>query len=111
MTTLPYPVYSNTSNQSPTLRTLVGQLVSSFKLCADELKSDIINDISKEVYINTDQNLIASIIAGLLFYTMSHSWNNCIRVYEKVHGSMILICIRNNIRGNDKLSLKNYSNV
>jgi hypothetical protein len=111
MTTIPFAVDSNTSSQPITLRTLVGQLVSSLKPSADELNSDIINDISTEVYLNTDQNLVASVIAGLLFNTMSHSWNNCIRVYEKVYGSMTLVYIRNNIRGNDKLNLENFCNV
>jgi hypothetical protein len=96
------------TQKTQTLHKLVDQLVISLLPQTSELRSLIVNDVSQEIEIDTDQNLLATVLGDLLCDTVLNSWNNCIRISAKVYGYMTLVHVRNNFRESNSLALANF---
>jgi hypothetical protein len=104
-------VTEQASQQRMPLHKLVDELLTSLLPRASALKSSIVNDINQELQVNTDQNLLASVLGSLLYNTVSHSWSNRIRVSANVYDLVTHVRVRNNIRENEKQLLDNLCQI
>lgn len=91
------------TGKSLPLRKLVDQLVVSLLPRTTELRTLIVNDISQELEVSTDQHILASVLCCLLYNTVTHSESNCIRISAKAFGYTTLVHVRNNCRENEML--------
>ena len=78
-----------------TLSQLVDQLTIGFLPRTEHQKNLIVNDVKQELFINTDKNILASVLSNLLNITITHSENNCIRVSAKLFGNITLVHVKN----------------
>ncbi len=78
------------------LHNLVDQLVWSLLPRAARQGSLIVNDVQQEMLVNTDRNMLASVLGSLLYNTVAHAENNCIHVSAKSFGRVTLVHVRNN---------------
>ena len=90
------PLDLNESKPYATLRQLVDQLSLSLLPQTVQQKSLIVNDVQQEMFVNTDKNILASVLSSLLNITILHSQNNCIRVSAKLFGNITLVHVKNN---------------
>ena len=106
------PAATGQASQQPMpLHKLVDELLTSLLPRASALKSSIVNDINQDLQVNTDQNLLASVLGSLLYNTVSHSWSNQIKVSANVYGLVTYVRVRNNIRENENQLLENLSQI
>lgn len=98
METQTMPLYQNEPKHYSTLRQLVDQLSLCLLPQVVRQKILIVNDIQQELFVNTDKNILASVISSLLNITILHSQNSCIRVSAKYFGNITLVHVTNNDR-------------
>jgi len=79
-----------------TLNELVDQLMVSLLPRTLQQKSLIVNDVPDELFVNTDKNVLATIVSYLLNETVSNTEHNCIRVTAKKFGNITLVHVKNN---------------
>jgi hypothetical protein len=78
----------------PTLRRMAGKLTESFRAIAERNQSYFVNDIPDQLYIDTDPELIASVVGGLLSAVVNNARESCIRMSAKIYGNVILLHIK-----------------
>ncbi len=61
-----------------------------------EHRNRIVNDIKQEMFVNTDKNILATVLNNLLNITIANSQNNSIHVSAKLFGNIILVHVKNN---------------
>ena len=79
-----------------TLGQLVDLLSINLQSKTVEHRSLIVNDIKQEMFVNTDKNILATVLNNLLSITIANSQNNSIHVSAKLFGNIILVHVKNN---------------
>lgn len=79
---------------SSNLRQMAGRLANSFLPVAMHNKSFFINDIPENLYVDTNPNLVASVLGGLLSSVVSHAKDSCIRLSAKAYSNVILVHVK-----------------
>jgi hypothetical protein len=94
MTTVPMTYSLPVSESWPTLRRLADRLMHSFHAIAGRNKSYFVNDIPDQLYIDTNSEIIASILSGLLAAVVNNAKESCIRISAKIYGNVILVHVK-----------------
>ena len=94
MPTVIKPLYPVVSQDFITLSELADNLCAGFLPLARANKSVIVNDITGDLFIDTDVELVASIFAGLLAAVVKNAKESYIRLSTKVYGNVILLHIK-----------------
>lgn len=90
----PRPVALVPMQTSVNLRQIVSRLANSFLPLAVRRKSFFINDIPEDLYVNNNQQLVASVLGGLIASVVAHAKDSCIRVSAKVYSNIILVHVK-----------------
>lgn len=77
-----------------TLHNLVNNVTSSYSPAAQRNSSYIINDIPEEISIIPNEDLLASVLSGLMNIVLSHTQNSCIRITAKAYGNVVLMHVK-----------------
>lgn len=97
------------------LQEIVHRIAASSLSAAARKHSFIVNDIPTDLSVDTDENLLASVVATLLYTVIDHTEYSCIRVSAKTFGEIILVNVKEvhragghafdgNLRGIQKLA-------
>src|SRR5579871_2456614 len=78
------------------LHKLADKLIVSLLPKTTSQKSIIVNDIGEELFTNTDQQLLASVLSSLLDTAIQYAPASCIRVSAKAFGYITLVHVRTN---------------
>jgi len=81
-------------DQPKTLDYLVNLLATSVLPTAVRRKSFIVNEVPHEFRIVADENMLASVLSGLLQTIVTHAENSCIRIAAKEYGNVILVHLK-----------------
>ncbi|MDP4263718.1 MAG: ATP-binding protein [Bacteroidota bacterium] len=76
------------------LSLMVSRISASSTPSATRRHSFIINDIPKELEVNTNENMLATIFGSLLNTVITHTENCCIRISAKLYGKVALIHLK-----------------
>ena len=77
--------------QSFSLKQLIKQLLVSYQPVAVKKHSFFVNDISDELSVHTDKDILCTLLGSLLYVTARLSRNNCIHISAaKSRGEVIL---------------------
>jgi hypothetical protein len=84
------------SNQlSPgSLHHLVENITSSHSPAAQKNKSFFINDVPAGIEVTSDEDLLASVLSGLMNIVVNHTQNSCIRITAKSYGNVVLLHVK-----------------
>ena len=74
-----------------TLKQLVDELSSGVLATAVRRGSFIVNDVPGELIIATNENMLATVLNGLMHTAVSNAENSCIRITARVYGNIILV--------------------
>jgi hypothetical protein len=92
MTTLkPYPGHLRVVSG---LRQMTTDLISSVLPAATRNESFIVNDIPDYLDVDTDPQLVASVLGGMLSTVAQHAKNSCITVSAKIYHDVILVHVK-----------------
>jgi len=96
------PNLPNDSVPAPrkTLDQLVSILAAGALPSAVRRKSFIVNDVPQALPLAIDENLLASILSGMLHTIVSNTGDSCVRVAAKKLGNIILVQVRHSNRLN-----------
>ena len=99
MTTVIKPMYPANMQDFITLRELAACLSGSFLPLAQQNKSVIINDIPEDLFIDTNTEVVASILGGLLSAVVKNAKESHISISAKLYGNVVLVHVKdyNNI--------------
>jgi hypothetical protein len=75
------------------LNELVERLAAGILPTAVRKKSFIVNDVPAELFIDTDEDVLAAVLSSLLQTVVNHAENSCIRVTAKAYGDIIIVNI------------------
>jgi hypothetical protein len=75
------------------LHELTDRLLQSFLPVAVRHRNLLVNDVPADIYIDTDRELAASVVSGLLSAIVGHVENGCIRLSAKIFDTMILFSV------------------
>jgi hypothetical protein len=78
----------------PALHQMVSILMASELPTAVRRKSFFVNDVPPECYISTDQQILATVIRGLLHTVVTHTTNSCIRITANCYGPIVLMHVK-----------------
>ena len=84
------------------LHQLIDQLVYSLLPQTTQQKSLIVNDVQQGLLVNTDKNILTTVLSNLLDTTIMHTQNNCIRISAKFFGNITLIHVKDNDNLHDR---------
>jgi hypothetical protein len=73
------------------LNELAGKLLQSFIPAAARRHNLLVNDVPSDIYIDTDRDLAASVLSGLLQPLVVHATNTSIRISAKIFDTLILL--------------------
>ena len=73
---------------------LTNVLVSSFQNKASENKSFFVNEISAQLYLDTNPQMFSCVFRGLLSVITCAARDSCIRLTSKTYGKMILLQVK-----------------
>lgn len=76
------------------LHEVTSQLVNTFMNEAARNKSFFINEIPCDLLLETDPQLFASVLSGILSAVVSSAKNSCIRLTVKVFSHVILVQVK-----------------
>lgn len=76
------------------LSQLVKQLAKSSTPAAVRRGSFIVNDVPGHLDIAADENMLASIVGGMLNTVVNHAENSCIRIDARTHGNLVLVEVK-----------------
>src|SRR5664279_2210757 len=93
------------------LHHLVNQLVISLLPKASMLRSFIVNDVCRQIRVNTDQNILASVLGSVLYHSLLFSGDDCIHISAKSFGMVTLVHVRNSNWENEKLISERLSQI
>jgi hypothetical protein len=94
MTIAPVTPFSPIQEAWPTLRNMASCLANSFMPVAQRNKSYFVNDIPDELYIDTDPELVSSVLSGLLSAVVRNAKESCIRLSAKIYNNVILVHVQ-----------------
>jgi K+-sensing histidine kinase KdpD len=77
------------------LHNIVGLIASSMEHAANENKSFILNDVPEDIIVETNEQLLASILSNLLNEVIMHTSNGCIRITAKLFNNVVLLHVKN----------------
>ena len=92
---VPY-LYPAHSTLPVSLFGLVSRLQTSLLPEASHQKSLVINDVDKSVAINTDEDMLAYVVGGLMSIAIYSTSDACIRIETSRHDSGVHLFIRSN---------------
>lgn len=93
------------------LHKLVDQLMQSLLPRAIQQRNLIVNDVQHEMLVSADKNMLASVLGSLLYDTVAHASNNCIRITAKSYGRITLIHVRNSENRDDRSIVSNLHQI
>jgi hypothetical protein len=93
------------------LHQIVDQLVLGLLPRTARQKSLIINDIKEQMFVSTDNNMVASVLGCLLNTTVDNTQNNCIRISAKLFGNITLVHVKNNDISHQAAITKSLSQI
>ena len=76
------------------LHQFVDQLVCSLLPQTTEQKSLVVNDVQKGMLVNTDKNILTTVLSKLPDTTIMHTQDNCIRISAKFLENITLIHVK-----------------
>ncbi len=76
------------------LSLMINQLSVSTLPSAIRRSNVVMNEVPTELYISTDRQKLATILAGLLHMVISHSNNNCIHITASTRGRLLLLSLK-----------------
>lgn len=82
------------------LHELTAQLVNTFIPTASTNKSFFVNDIPARLPLATNQQMLASVLSGLLSAIVTHAKDSCIRLSAKIYGNVILMQVKDSASSN-----------
>lgn len=88
------PATRNTT-AAHSLYTLVNLIADSMEYAANDNKSFIINDVPEDIIVETNEQLLASILSNLLNEVIMHTSNGCIRITAKLFNNVVLLHVKN----------------
>jgi hypothetical protein len=95
MTTLkPYPYPGIDVQTIYGLRDIATNVISSVLPAASRNDSYFVNDIPDDLDVDTDSELVASILGGMLSAVAKHAKNSCIRLSAKIYHNVILVHVK-----------------
>ena len=94
MTTAFKSAYPASVQAVSTLQQLVGCLMTSFLPVANRNNNHFENDIPDDVYIDTDMEMVASVLSGLIGSVVKHAKDSCIRLSAKIYGHVIIVHVK-----------------
>lgn len=94
MTTVFKSAYPASLQTVSTLQELVGNLMTGFLAVADRNNNCFVNDIPDDVFIDSDREMIATVLGGMLSAVVRNAKDSCIRFSAKVYGNVILVHVK-----------------
>jgi len=82
------------------LHELTTQLVNTFIPTASLNKSFFVNDIPARLPLETNQQMLASVLSGLLSAIVTHAKESCIRLSAKIYGNVVLVQVKDSASSN-----------
>ena len=82
------------------LHELTTQLVNTFIPTASSNKSFFVNDIPARLPLATNQQMLASVLSGLLSAIVTHAKDSCIRLSAKIYGNVVLVQVKDSASSN-----------
>jgi hypothetical protein len=76
------------------LRQLTDDLIDSLVSAAMDNDSYFVNEIPDELDIDTDPQLVASVLGGMLSTVAQHAKSSCIRISAKIYHDVILVHVK-----------------
>jgi hypothetical protein len=78
------------------LQQLVTRLLVHFQPAAVRQKSFILNDVPDNFWVNTDENMLSSVISSLFSTVISRSESGCIRISAKTYNNIVVVNVQDN---------------
>jgi hypothetical protein len=69
-------------------------LVDTFLPKATNNQSYFINEIPDQLHLNTDRQMLAAVLNGLLSSVVSYAKDSCIRLSAKIYGNVVLVQVK-----------------
>jgi hypothetical protein len=91
VTQAPFPV---TLPEIISLQQLTSGLINSFTIPALRNRNLLVNNITEDLLIDSNAQVVASILSGVLSAVVSHSKNSSISLSAKLYGDVVLIHIK-----------------
>jgi hypothetical protein len=79
---------------------VIDRLSESLEPLSFSKSTVIINDVSPDLFVGTDRNLVASVLGSLLNQLISGTGSNTIQISAKLYGNVVLLHLKN-LAGND----------
>jgi hypothetical protein len=76
------------------LRELAGSLADTFSRVATRNKNFFLNDIPEDLCIDTDSELVATVMSGLMYAVVRNAKESCIRLSAKTYGNVVLVHVK-----------------
>jgi K+-sensing histidine kinase KdpD len=73
---------------------MVGRISASSIPTAAQRNSFIVNDIPKELNVNANEHMLASVFGSLLNTVITNTRDCCIRVSAKLYGKVVLVHLK-----------------
>ena len=83
-----------TSSEPASLHHLIKNVTEGFAADAFRNRASIINDVPHDLGINTNKDLLASVLDGLMQLVITHTNNSRIRITAKIYGNVVLIHVK-----------------
>jgi len=77
------------------LYNIVTLIAGSMEHTANDNKSFIINDVPEDIVIDTDEQLLASVLSNLMSEVIMHTRDGCIRITAKLFRNVVLLHVKN----------------
>src|SRR5688572_3595118 len=100
MTTTTYNPEKEQIDIQTGLHELTAQLVNTFIPTASANKSFFVNDIPAQLPMATNQQMLASVLSGLLSAMVTHAKESCIRLSAKLYGNVVLVQVKDSASSN-----------
>src|SRR5687767_4744490 len=82
------------------LHELTAQLVTTFMPKASTNKTFFVNDIPAQLPLATNQQMLASLLSGLLLVMVTHAKESCIQLSARVYGNVVLMQVKDSASSN-----------
>jgi K+-sensing histidine kinase KdpD len=77
------------------LYSIVNLIAASMEHTANDNKSFIVNDVPEDIVIDTDEQLLASVLSNLMSEVIMHTRDGCIRITAKLFRNVVLLHVKN----------------
>src|SRR5690242_9004541 len=82
------------ANLFVTLRHLAVHITDSFRPVAARNRSVFVNDIPEDLFIDTDTQLVASVLTGMVSAVVKNAKESSIRLSAKIYGNVVLVHVK-----------------